>query len=182
MVVKPTFVYDNLKLLSLSHLLYSFQGEIDESITSEITSVIDFHFNENNVPSERRRKFLLIMVECVQNVFHHQLKYPLKSDGHDSGVLISYDGDAAYRIVSGNFIENKFVDGLSTKIEFLNAMSVEQLRTYYQESLAVAELSEKGGAGLGILDMARKSKMPLEYKFIEIDERFSFFILAINVL
>ncbi len=182
MVVKPTFVFDNLKLLSYSHLLYSFQGEIDESITNEITTIIEIHFKENNIPSERRKKFLLIMVECVQNVFHHQLKAPLKNGNYDSGVMISFDGDTAYRIVSGNFMENKFVKGLQSKIEFLNALSVEQLRTYYQESLAVAELSEKGGAGLGILDMARKSKMPLEYKFIEIDERYSFFILAINVL
>ena len=63
----------------------------------------------------------------------------------------------------------------------MNAMSAEQLRAFYQESLSVAELSEKGGAGLGILDMARKSKMPLEYEFVPIDEHYSFFILAIAI-
>jgi len=76
---------------------------------------------------------------------------------------------------------NDSIKALGEKIERMNAMTPEQLRTYYQESLSVAELSEKGGAGLGILDMARKSKMPLEYEFVPIDEHYSFFILAISI-
>jgi hypothetical protein len=76
---------------------------------------------------------------------------------------------------------NSSIEHLREKIEKMNAMTPEQLRAYYQEMLSVAELSEKGGAGLGILDMARKSRMPLEYEFIPIDDNYSFFILAISI-
>lgn len=167
--------------MSAENVLYSFQGVIDESITEKISELMDKHFDEKNIPSERRKKFFLIMVECVQNVFHHQLKPEHEGQPFESGIIVSNDEKANYRIVSGNYIVNESVRALGEKIEKMNAMSPEQLRAFYQEALSVAELSEKGGAGLGILDMARKSKMPLEYEFVPIDDEYSFFILAISI-
>lgn len=175
------FVNLHLSKMSAENVLYSFQGVIDESITEKISELMDKHFDEKNIPSERRKKFFLIMVECVQNVFHHQLKPEHEGQPFESGIIVSNDEKANYRIVSGNYIVNESVKALGEKIEKMNAMSPEQLRAFYQESLSVAELSEKGGAGLGILDMARKSKMPLEYEFVPIDDEYSFFILAISI-
>jgi hypothetical protein len=176
-----TFVLDSLKKMSSPHVLYSFQGVIDESVTDKITEAAEVHFNEKNIPPERRKKFFLIMVECVQNVFHHQLK-PSGGDCYfESGIMVSYDDQPNYRIVSGNYIHNDSIASLKEKIETMNAMTPEQLRAYYQEALSNAELSDKGGAGLGILDMARKSRMPLQYQFVPIDDDYSFFNLAVSI-
>ncbi len=175
------FVNVHLSKMSAQNVLYSYQGVIDESITEKISALMDKHFEVNNIPSERRKKFFLIMVECVQNVFHHQLKPEHEGQPFESGIIVSNDENSNYRIVSGNYIVNTSTKALGEKIDKMNAMSAEQLRAFYQESLSVAELSEKGGAGLGILDMARKSKMPLEYEFVPIDEHYSFFILAIAI-
>ena len=175
------FVNEHLSKMSAENVLYSFQGVIDESITGKISELMNNHFEEKNVPSERRKKFLLIMVECVQNVFHHQLKPEKEGQPFESGIIVSNDSNSNYRIVAGNYIVNSSIKALSEKIDMMNAMTAEQLRAFYQESLAVAELSEKGGAGLGILDMARKSKMPLQYEFVPIDQHYSFFILAISI-
>ncbi len=176
-----TFVLNSLKKLSAPHVLYFYQGIIDESITNKVSEVAEGHFLKNETPLERRKKFMLIMVECVQNVYHHQLK---SNDGgafFESGILITYNDDFNYRIVSGNYVKKDVVEILKNRIDLLNNMTVEQLRSYYLESLSKAELSEKGGAGLGILDMARKSRMPLEYQFLTIDNEYSFFNLAISI-
>lgn len=180
-IMDSTFVLNSLKKLSAPHILYFYQGIIDETITDKLTEVAEKHFQENETPLERRKKFMLIMVECVQNVFHHQLK---PKDGvafFESGILVTYNDDYNYRIVSGNYVKKDVVENLKSRIDDLNLMSAEQLRTYYQEALSKAELSEKGGAGLGILDMARKSRMPLEYQFLSIDNEYSFFNLAISI-
>jgi len=179
--MQADFVTEHLKKMSAKNVLYSFKGVIDESITERITEVMDKYFQENDIPSERRKKFFLIMVECVQNVYHHQLKPENDQRLLESGIVVSNDVNANYRIASGNYIENDSIDALQSKIEKMNAMTPEQLRAFYQESLAIAELSEKGGAGLGILDMARKSKMPLDYEFVPFDEKYSLFILGISI-
>jgi hypothetical protein len=175
------FVSDQIKRMSKPDVLYFFQGVIDESITEKITELMEQHFNKNEIPSDRRKKFYLIMVECVQNVYHHQLRPEDNHGNFESGIMVSTDNTTNYRIVSGNHIVNSSIPHLTEKIEKMNAMTPEQLRAYYQEQLAVAELSEKGGAGLGILDMARKSKMPLEYEFVPINDKYSFFILGISI-
>jgi hypothetical protein len=44
------------------------------------------------------------------------------------------------------------------------------------------ELSEKGGGGLGLIDIAKKSRNKLQYSFREIDEDYSFFTLTVKIL
>ena len=42
-------------------------------------------------------------------------------------------------------------------------------------------LSEKGGAGLGFIDIARKTGNQLEFHFLPIDEGSSFFLLTSSI-
>ena len=56
-----------------------------------------------------------------------------------------------------------------------------QLKSYYKEVLNNGEMSAKGGGGLGMIDIARKSGRKLEYRFDPIDDSFSFFSLHVKV-
>ena len=44
------------------------------------------------------------------------------------------------------------------------------------------KLSEKGGGGLGLIDIAKKSRNKLGYSFKEIDKDYSFFTLIVKIL
>jgi hypothetical protein len=60
-------------------------------------------------------------------------------------------------------------------------MDKEQLKEYYQEVLNGGSMSEKGTAGLGMIDIARKSGNKLEYKFLPISDNMRFFSLNIKI-
>ena len=60
-------------------------------------------------------------------------------------------------------------------------MSKEDLRKYYREILDNNLISNKGGADLGMIDMARKSGEKLQYNFTEVNESLSFFYLTVKV-
>ena len=66
-------------------------------------------------------------------------------------------------------------------LEQVNAMDKEELKAYYKEIIKNGQISSKGGAGLGLIDMARKSGEKMEYAFDQIDDRLSFFTLQIKV-
>ena len=76
---------------------------------------------------------------------------------------------------------NSNTEKLKKKIDEINAMTKEELKSYYLESLKNTELSEKGGAGLGMIDMARKSGQKLDYRFDPLNDRFTFFSLMITI-
>jgi len=61
------------------------------------------------------------------------------------------------------------------------AGSREELRALYKQVLSNGIFSEKGGGGLGFIDIAKKSGQKLEYDFRPVDDDYSFFVLEISI-
>ena len=95
--------------------------------------------------------------------------------------MVGYSPTNGYRILTGNFIRTVEVPALEQKLEKINAMSSEELKEYYREKLSTTELSERGGAGLGFIDMARKSGQKLEYNFQPVKEGIQFFTFSVAI-
>ena len=89
--------------------------------------------------------------------------------------------DGKYSIFTGNYILNENINGLRRRLDEVNALSKEELKEYYKKVLNNGEMSLKGGGGLGMIDIARKTGEKLEYEFLEIDNKVSFFTLNIKV-
>ena len=51
----------------------------------------------------------------------------------------------------------------------------------YKDIIKNSDISDKGGAGLGFVDMARKSGRKLEFDFEKLDDNFSFFSLRTTI-
>src|SRR5207302_1113743 len=127
-----------------------------------------------------------ILVECLQNVYHHKeaLKEAdenLEEEKSSAIFMIAKGKENSYRIITGNFILNENADELRSKLEKISSMNNEDLRAYYLETLSTTELSDKGGAGLGMIDIARKSGHKLDYKFDKVSEQYSFFSLGVII-
>jgi hypothetical protein len=94
--------------------------------------------------------------------------------------MISRDNDG-YLIVTGNYIANENVTGMKNRLDEVNALTKDELKDYYKQILNNGEMSLKGGGGLGMIDIARKTGQKLGYNFERIDEKVSFFSLNIRV-
>ena len=89
--------------------------------------------------------------------------------------------DNQYNIITGNYIRTQNVDGLRNRLDEINKLSKEELKDYYKAVLNNGEISEKGGGGLGMIDIARKTGQKLNYHFMQIDDQHSFFSLNIKI-
>ena len=56
----------------------------------------------------------------------------------------------------------------------------EELKELYRGILDVGTVTSGNGAGLGLIDLARKSGRKVSYNFEEIDDKFSFFTLMVT--
>jgi len=63
----------------------------------------------------------------------------------------------------------------------VNALDSDELRGLYRMKLEKDPRTLKGTAGLGFIDIARKSKSKLDYEFIEMDDNTSFFCLKVVI-
>ena len=86
-----------------------------------------------------------------------------------------------YSIITGNFVEGNEVNQLQNRLEEINSMNKDEIKELYKSVLANGEMSEKGGGGLGMIDIARKSGEKLDFGFIPFGENKSFFSLNVKV-
>jgi hypothetical protein len=86
-----------------------------------------------------------------------------------------------YSIFTGNYILNENIIPLKARLDEVNSLNKEELKEYYKKVLNNGEMSLKGGGGLGMIDIARKTGEKIGYNFLEIDNKVSFFTLNIKI-
>ena len=89
--------------------------------------------------------------------------------------------NGVFTIRTGNYIDFAKASELKERLQIINSMDKEGLREYYQTSLESSMISTKGTAGLGMIDIARKSGNKLDFEFLTINEETSFFCLNVTI-
>ncbi len=127
-----------------------------------------------------RKRVFNILVECLQNIVNHG-DVSVKNKKEVASLLLLGRTDSDIFIITGNRILNSKIPSLEAKIKEINAWEHEDMRDIYSDRLGKSTYSEKGGAGLGLLDIYKRSGNKLEYSLARIDDEVSFLSLHIKV-
>lgn len=125
------------------------------------------------------KRIVNVLIEILQNVFNHGEDF---SDVDDQSFKFSLfkEGDD-YCVLTKNFIRTADVDNLIDKLNnYLSLSDVDLTRTY-RKTLNNGGFSNKGGAGLGLIDIIRKSNGNLNYNFSKFDDENSLFELCVLI-
>ena len=76
---------------------------------------------------------------------------------------------------------NVQVEEIKSRIVQVNNLDRRGLKNLYKDTILTTEISEKGGAGLGIINMAIISENKLEARFQEINNDFSSYALIMKI-
>ena len=86
-----------------------------------------------------------------------------------------------YLIISSNPILNKNIDDLRDVLKTVNSLNRDGLKTIFKIARSRNRFTMVGGAGIGLIDMARKSGEKLEYEFREINNDVSIYSLMVRI-
>lgn len=165
------------------NIMLSFKGEVTSDLLTSILQIMESKMEVLDESPKIKKKVYNILVECLQNLYHHIDEDDALTAANEKSALFmirkSDEGD--YSIMTGNYIANENVNHLKGRLDKINSMDKEELKDYYKEVLNNGEMSAKGGGGLGMIDIARKSGKKLDYSFINVDNNFSFFSLIVNI-
>jgi len=165
-------------------VLMAFKGSISSELISNVLEVVESRMDEYRESSKIRKKVYNVLVESLQNLYHHIEVLPeeMHKEFDDKfGILVVSRQDDKYKISTGNFIGQDKVDVLRNKIDKINSMSRDELKDMYKFILNHQRLSEKGGGGLGLVDIARKTGNQLDYTFEKYDDAYYFFNLDVFI-
>ncbi len=165
-------------------VLIAYKGSVSSELISNVLEVVEARMDDYSEASKTRKKVYNVLVESLQNLYHHiDISSPALQKDFDEkfGILVVSRIDSKYKISTGNFIETKNVDQLKSRLDKINSMNPEELKDMYKFILNHQRLSEKGGGGLGLVDIARKTGNPLDYSFHKYDGQYSFFNLDVYI-
>jgi len=175
-----SFIRDLHTKMEDNKLSLVYQGQFTQEITRAFVAMTEHSMNQIEEEKTTKKRVFNVMVECLQNICKHSTEYELKGVEESSIFVIGLEDDQ-YFICSGNHIFNEEVEKLRIMLEKVNAMDKQELKDYYKQVIRDGKISSKGGAGLGLIDMARKSGEKMIYRFDPIDDQLSFFTLQVKV-
>ncbi len=169
-----------------------YEGEITHQITKAFTSLAENNMDKMSEDVTMKKKVFHVMVECLQNLSRHS-EEEIASRDYQTGLgapkgngifivgKLGDDNNSEYHVITGNPIDNDGIDDLRSLLEKINELDKDGLKEFYKKQMREGTLSNKGGAGLGLIDIARKTGEKLEYHFVTIDDSTSFFLLRTRI-
>lgn len=169
-------VLENLGVPSVASEVLILNEPFDWSNTNSVISQIEDRMIARNIELVAKKKILKIVTEALDNVCKHAVKYPSQ---HVSSFICHLDLNSRLYISTRNLVPNTEVGPLINTIQELNFANQEELTKLYKDQLKHGKLSTEGDAGLGLIEIARKSteniKFTVEYHDIE-TSNFTFLI------
>lgn len=161
-----------------NHLTISYKGHVSFEQTNSLLKMVELRLETTEPDVRVKKKVYSIATECIQNLSHHiDETCPLGKNGF---IRVEILPDK-YLIITGNHIYNSQIARLRERIDLVNSLSKDELRDLYKKMLDNNQFTEKGTAGLGFIDIARKADEKIEYNFVPVQNDISFFTLKVEI-
>ncbi|MCH2197735.1 MAG: SiaB family protein kinase [Flavobacteriales bacterium] len=147
-----------------ARLMFAYRGPFREHLTEGIIGISENTLEGEAELSKVNRKVSFLLVECFQNILKHGDSIEKKDIDHEA--MFSFRAfPKSFYINSINKVNPDDKDKLAEAVELVNSLDKKELKELYLKQLQDNEISERGGAGLGLIELARKSGQPLRFDF-----------------
>lgn len=168
--------------LLAKEIILAYEGNVTHQVMKAVTSVVEERLDDENEGEAIQRKVYHIMVECLQNINRHAEAFNTNAtDFPGRGALLVAKQKADYTVTTVNMIKKTLVTDLKKFLDRIDPLGEEDLNDLYKSQLTEGKISSKGGAGLGFIDIRRKTGNNLQYQFVDHDDENSFFIFKVII-
>jgi hypothetical protein len=164
-------------------IIIHFKGHLDYDIIGELIGSLKEKMRSRKVRFGLYKKILTLMIESLENIIRYRANFGHRGillDDYPPEFLIASQNDHIL-IETVNTIFNPDIEALDKRLLHLSSLDSEELKELYKETITNGKFSEKGGAGLGIIEMVKIADEKIKYSFERINEQMSFFSLRILI-
>jgi len=175
------YIYDRYTNLQIKDITLLFEGQITHQVMKALTNLVEEQLDE--VEDDRvLRRVYHVMVESLQNINRHAEAYEYRGAPYPGmGLVLVAKNKQRFQVTTGNIIERAHADDIAKFLGKLNTMGSDDLDDLYKKQMREGIVSPKGGAGLGFIDIRRKTGNHLDYSFVNIDDETTFFIFTSTI-
>jgi len=158
-------------------LMFVYRGVVTNDNSVPLLMLLEKEMENAEFGFVGRKRLFMFVLESLQNVSRHSNR----SEHANMSLVVYSKTGSGYTVTTGNVLPSSRINDLKVKLDEINNLETKEIRNVYRQMLSAAEFSNKGGAGLGLIEMAKKTGNKLDYDFVTLDNEYSYFILSKTV-
>ncbi|HEY3284248.1 MAG TPA: biofilm regulation protein kinase SiaB [Armatimonadota bacterium] len=143
-------------------ILLCFNGPFSQGLIEEIGSALKWYLESESTARSSSMDIFAVYVEIAQNIREYSAARRYGEAEASATVVVSRGDDGRYEVVAGNTVEAADAVTLRERIDALALLDKAELKAAYKQQLRrPRDEGDGSSAGLGLIDIARKSTDPL---------------------
>ncbi|MCP5102247.1 MAG: hypothetical protein GY950_02660 [bacterium] len=166
------------------NIVLDFQGAISQDMLVGMAELIKNKCSREFGRPRIAKKLFSIFIEMAQNIAFYSAERAKFSDwGPDvgAGIIVVTEKNKCYTITSGNLADKDAILQIIEHCQKINGMDKEELKQFYKERIKLSRDMGKKGGGIGLIDIARKSRNTISYQVTPVDNLNSFLVLSVKI-
>jgi hypothetical protein len=175
-------------MLAENHIILVYSGPLWSEGLDGLAEMLQRRFDLEDLPMGVSQAVFSVFVEQMNNMMMYSTETVLVSNSDSTqrevakGVFILGAVDKNYFIQTGNIIKNSSIEQLKSRIDYLNSIDKKEMRQYYKEQMkAENENPESRGAGVGLIEIARRATSKIDYEFTPYSDGLSYFSMYVII-
>ena len=175
-----------INILRDKNITISYNGPLWEEGIKSMAEMVKTRLSQKDLSKKASKTLFSVFVEQVTNMFMYSAEkehYGEESNEDvPTGMLVMGSKENTYFIQTGNAIKKESVELVKSRIDHLNSLNKDELRQYNKEMMrSENDNPESKGAGLGLIEIARRATAPIQYTIEPVDESVSFFSMYVEI-
>lgn len=168
------------------NIILDFQGAMSQDMLVGMAELIKNKSSANTDKSFLTKKVFSVFIEMAQNIALYSVdRVDLGDNSYENGVgtgiIVVAEKENIFTITSGNLVRRADESSITQHIDRINQMDREELKQFYKQRIKSARQSGRRGAGVGFIDMARRSGNEIQYQVTPVDDLNSFLVFSVKV-
>jgi len=179
------------QLLLRDEFVLSYSGYVSEDILLAVGDTLRERLEDHARDGAQIRNVFSIFVELMQNIIRYGVEGPQPGQGPGRGqeqgekpsfgIVMVAEHEGRMDVIAGNYVTEGEAGKLVERVGILQSQSPEDLRRMYRERLKSSPDQRSKGASLGLIEIARRSTLPIVCETMPADHGLRFFMIRATV-
>jgi hypothetical protein len=159
---------------------FGYSGAFHDEQSARLIALGEAAMEGSGAARSARQRLAYVMVEAYQNIIRHRTRLPQEvARGYGRSLFQLRCHPGGQQVVSVNPVLQADLPELCAALEDLSGLDAAQLKERFLSKLGNDGPRQRGGAGLGLIEMARRSGQELRYGIKGLGEEHALFLLQI---
>ena len=130
------------------------------------------------------KKILLVMIESLENIMKHSECCPAEPNKVSQSYVPVFSirkNCSQFIIESSNPIKKLNIPAFKSRLDYLNTLDQQGIKEFYKRTITNGQFTNRGGAGLGLIEIAKISGKKIAFDILPLDDQCDRFNMLIMI-